>query len=201
MILRRNHVCDGVGVCACVAETCVYNGRMLPHLVTWFDVDVLGRLLVATLLGLAIGYEREKAGKIAGLRTHTLVALGSALFTVISVVLFVRMPSVNGVTGYDYHLVANIIVGIGFIGAGAIIRNGDHVSGTTTAASLWVVAAVGMASGFGFYKEALATTLLAYAVLAGLWSIEQKMHTSVHYVHEHPHEAAQVASDQRGAAS
>ena len=174
---------------------------MLAHLVTTFDLQVLGRLVAATLLGGVIGYEREKAGKIAGLRTHTLVSLGSALFTVISVLLYERLPSISGVTGYDYHIIANIIVGIGFIGAGAIMRNGDHVSGTTTAASLWVAAAIGMAAGLGLFKEAFATTLLVYAVLAGLWAIEQRIRSSVHYRRQHPHEAAQSASDQQGAAS
>lgn len=174
---------------------------MLTSLATPFDLHILARLLVATVLGGAIGYERERSGKIAGLRTHTLVALGSALFTAISILLFAELPSVNGVPGYDYHLVANIIVGIGFIGAGAIMRNGDRVSGTTTAASLWVVAAIGMASGFGFYKEATATTVLAYAVLTGLWALEQRMRKSVHYQHDHPKEAASARADEQSAAS
>jgi putative Mg2+ transporter-C (MgtC) family protein len=154
---------------------------LLSSVVTTFDLMVLSRLLIATLLGAAIGYERERSGKIAGLRTHTLVALGSCLFTVISILLFSRFPSVNGTVGYDYHLIANIIVGIGFIGAGAIMRTDKQVQGTTTAASLWVVAAIGMASGFGFYKEAVATTILAYVVLAGLWVLEKRMRRSVHY--------------------
>ncbi|HXK36858.1 MAG TPA: MgtC/SapB family protein [Candidatus Paceibacterota bacterium] len=166
-----------------------------------FDLTILFRLTVATLLGAVIGYEREKAGKIAGLRTHTLVALGSALFTAVSVLLFVDFPSINGTIGYDYHLVANIIVGIGFIGAGAILRNGDHVSGTTTAATLWVAAAIGIASGLGYYKEAIATTALAYVVLTALWSLEKRMHRSVHYAREHPMEANRAWSDEKEAGS
>jgi putative Mg2+ transporter-C (MgtC) family protein len=146
----------------------------------------LGRLLIAAVFGAVIGYERERAGKIAGLRTHTLVALGAALFTVASVLLYSKFPSINGVTGYDYHIVANIIVGIGFIGAGAILRNGERISGTTTAATLWVVAAIGMTAGFGFYKEALATTVLVYATLDIFWRMEKKMRKSPHYGHEHP---------------
>lgn len=178
-----------------------YTVRMLSNLVSHTEVVTLSRLLVATILGAVVGYERERSGKIAGLRTHTLVALGSALFTVISVLLFTRVPSVNGVQGYDYHLIANIIVGIGFIGAGAIMRKDDRVHGTTTAASLWIVAAVGMASGFGFYKEAVATTVLAYAVLTGLWLFEKRMHRSIHYRREHPQEAADAGSDEAAAAS
>jgi putative Mg2+ transporter-C (MgtC) family protein len=154
---------------------------ILSDIITTFDMMALSRLLAATFLGAVIGFERERSGKIAGLRTHTLVALGSCLFTIISILLFKEYPSVNGVGGYDYHLVANIIVGIGFIGAGAIMRTDKQVQGTTTAASLWVVAAIGMAAGFGFYKEAAATTILAYVVLAGLWWLEQRMVRSVHY--------------------
>lgn len=154
---------------------------IFPDLITTFDTMALSRLLAATFLGAVIGFERERSGKIAGLRTHTLVALGSCLFTVVSILLFKKYPSVNGVGGYDYHLVANIIVGIGFIGAGAIMRTDKQVQGTTTAASLWVVAAIGMAAGFGFYKEAAATTILAYSVLAGLWWLEQRMVKSIHY--------------------
>lgn len=159
---------------------------LIPTIVTSFDLTILVRLIASAVLGAVIGYERERSGKIAGLRTHTLVALGACLFTAISILLYANFPSINGVTGYDYHIVANIIVGIGFIGAGAIMRKEEHVSGTTTAASLWVVAAIGMASGFGFYKEAVATTVLAYAVLAGLWFLEQRMRRSPHYRHAHP---------------
>ena len=158
----------------------------IPTIVTSFDLTILIRLLASVGLGAVIGYERERSGKIAGLRTHTLVALGSCLFTAVSLLLYANVPSINGVTGYDYHIVANIIVGIGFIGAGAIMRKENHVSGTTTAASLWVVAAIGMASGFGFYKEAVATTVLAYAVLTGLWLLEKRMRTSRAYRREHP---------------
>ncbi len=148
--------------------------------------DLLIRLLIATFLGIVIGFERERSGKVAGLRTHALVALGSALFTAISILLFTKFPSVNGVAGYSDRIVSNIIVGIGFIGAGAILRHGEHVSGTTTAASLWVVAAIGMAAGFGFYTEALATTFLAYLVLAGLRLLERHIRRSPHYKEEHP---------------
>jgi putative Mg2+ transporter-C (MgtC) family protein len=168
----------------------------MSDLITPLDIIILTRLLVATILGGIIGYERERSGKVAGLRTHTLVALGSALFTVISVLLYMKFPGVNGVQGYDYHLVANIIVGIGFIGAGAIMRNGDRISGTTTAASLWVVAAVGVSAGLGFYKGAIATTILAYIVLAVLWDLERRIRKSVHYPHEHSRQAAEVKTDE-----
>lgn len=160
--------------------------EVLAAYISPFDLDVLVRLIVSVALGAAIGFERERSGKIAGLRTHTLVALGSCLFTAVSILLYKNVPSVNGVTGYDYHIVANIIVGIGFIGAGAIMRKENQVSGTTTAASLWVVSAIGMATGFGFYKEAIATTLLAYVVLTGLWSLEKRLRHSYAYRARYP---------------
>lgn len=174
---------------------------LLGDLVNISDTVMLTRLLGAVILGAVVGYEREKAGKIAGLRTHTLVALGSCLFTVMSLLLYSQVPSVNGVPGYDYHLVANIIVGIGFIGAGSIMRKDDKIHGTTTAASLWVVAAVGMAAGFGFYREAILTTGLAYGVLTGLYAWEKRLRSSVHYMMEHPQEAASVRADEKSAGS
>lgn len=137
------------------------------------DWSLLSRLLIAGLLGSIVGFERERSRKVAGLRTHALVSIGAALFTIISLEAFRLFPSVNGVQGYDYHLVANIVVGIGFIGAGTILRREDKVEGTTTAASLWVVSAIGIASGFGLFKEAIATTIIVYIVLSFLWIFEK----------------------------
>jgi putative Mg2+ transporter-C (MgtC) family protein len=147
-----------------------FSSAISPH--EWL---VLVRLFVATALGAFVGFERERSGKIAGLRTHALVSLGAALFTVVSLKLYETYPSLGGVQGFDYHIIANIIVGIGFIGAGTILRLDDRVIGTTTAASLWVVAAIGIASGMGFFREAVATTVLAYAVLALLWTFEKRI--------------------------
>jgi putative Mg2+ transporter-C (MgtC) family protein len=104
------------------------------------------RLLVAVLLGAIVGLERERSGKTAGLRTHALVS----------------------------RIVSNVLVGIGFVGGGAILKTGDHVLGITTAATLWVTGAIGVASGFGFYTEAMATTIIAYLTLTVFWYLEQK---------------------------
>src|SRR3989338_8862565 len=123
------------------------------------DWTMISRLLVAALLGGVVGFERERSGKVAGLRTHTLVSVGAALLSIISIKLFQIFPSVNGVVGYDYHLIANVVVGIGFIGAGTILRRENRIEGTTTAASLWAVAVVGIAAGLGLYQEAIATTV------------------------------------------
>ncbi len=147
------------------------------------EADVLSRLLVAAVLGGIIGFERERAHKAAGLRTHVLVSLGSALFTIISLLIYKTYPSLDGTTGFDYHIVANIIVGIGFIGGGAILRGNDgvHVSGTTTAASLWLIAAIGIAAGLGFSFAAVAATLIGYIVLTLLWYIEKRIAYRIGY--------------------
>jgi putative Mg2+ transporter-C (MgtC) family protein len=121
-------------------------------------LDIILRLLLATALGAGIGYQRERANKPAGLRTHILISLGAALFTVISIFGF------GG--GVDpSRVAAGVVTGIGFIGAGVILRGvrGEHVVGLTTAASIWAVAAIGMAAGVGMYL--IATIVAAIAVL------------------------------------
>jgi len=145
------------------------------------NTDLILRLLLAAGLGGAIGFERERAHKVAGLRTHALVALGAALLSLISIYLFETHPSVNGVVGFDYHIIANIVVGIGFIGGGAILRQGSRIIGTTTASTLWLVAAVGMAAGLGFVYGALAGAVIGYLVLTVLWQVEKRIIQRVPY--------------------
>ncbi len=117
------------------------------------------RLLLAMVLGGVIGWQRESADKPAGFRTHILVCVGAALFTLVSSVGFFG-------SGADPARVAsNIVVGIGFLGAGTIWRTGVTVQGLTTAASLWTVAAIGTAAGIGYYVGALFTTVIVVAVL------------------------------------
>lgn len=144
------------------------------------NLEILVRLLLASFFGGLIGLERERSHKVAGLRTHSLVALGSALLALISFFLYENFPSVNGVSGFDYHLIANVIVGIGFIGGGAILRNGHRVTGTTTAASLWAVAAIGLAIGVGFYSGAIFTVAIGYFLLTVVWKLEKKV-SPLHY--------------------
>ena len=153
----------------------------LTNLLSQLDFQSIDRLLVAALLGGIIGFERERSGKVAGLRTHILVTLGAALASVISIHLFEAYPSVNGVSGFDYHLIANIIVGIGFIGAGTILRRENKIEGTTTAASLWATATIGIAVGLGMYSEAIAATIIVYLVLAGLWLVEKYLTKEMRY--------------------
>ena len=145
------------------------------------DWSTINPLLIAALLGGIVGFERERSGKVAGLRTHSLVSLGAALLSITSVRMFVAYPSTSGGYGFDYHLIANIVVGIGFIGAGTIIRRENRIEGTTTAASLWVVAAIGIASGLRLYTEAITATVISYLILAGLWLIEKYFTREVRY--------------------
>jgi putative Mg2+ transporter-C (MgtC) family protein len=131
---------------------------------------VLLRLSVAAVLGGAIGMERELRERQAGLRTHLVVCVGSALFTLVSAYGF-REFLVNGgsvVRADPTRIAAQIVSGIGFLGAGAIIRQGLSVRGLTTAATLWLVAAIGMASGAGYYSAAIIATLGALVTLGPL---------------------------------
>jgi len=122
-------------------------------------IEAILRLLLATALGAGIGYQRERADKPAGIRTHCLIALGAALFTVASIFGFG-----NGVD--SSRVAAGVVAGIGFIGAGVIFRtSGDWVAGLTTAASIWVTAAIGLAAGAGMYLIAFLAALLAAGVL------------------------------------
>lgn len=131
------------------------------------------KVLVAAVLGAIIGLEREISRKVAGMRTHALVSLASALFTSISVDAFRQYI---GTIGYDpSRIISNIVVGIGFIGAGAIIKKENRVEGTTTAAGLWAVAAIGVTVGVGLFKEAIFVTLMVYLILQSLWVIEKKL--------------------------
>jgi putative Mg2+ transporter-C (MgtC) family protein len=138
-------------------------------------VDVFLRLSFACGLGALIGFEREIRDREAGIRTHLLVSLGSGLFTIVSAYGFHEFLVGGGavVRADPTRIAAQIVTGIGFLGAGAIIREGLSVRGLTTAATLWVVAAIGMACGAGYYWPAAATTLLT---LAALWPLRILAH-------------------------
>jgi putative Mg2+ transporter-C (MgtC) family protein len=122
--------------------------------------DLLLRLAVAALLGGAIGFERELRERGAGLRTHMLVSVGSALFTIVSAFGFHEFLARGAAGGRidPTRIAAQIVSGIGFLGAGAIIRHGFSIRGLTTAATLWLVAAIGMAAGAGYWSAALIAT-------------------------------------------
>lgn len=132
------------------------------------QLDLSVRLIVAAALGLAVGFEREIHGHPAGLRTHMLVASGSALFTVLSAYGFRDFAS-NPASPIDpTRIAAQIVSGIGFLGAGAILKDGIVIRGLTTAASLWATSAVGMAAGAGEYVIAAVAT---GTILVSLWPI------------------------------
>ena len=137
---------------------------MIPAL-SW--EEALLRLALAAVFGGAIGIEREFREREAGLRTHMLVSVGSALFTITSAYGFrdFLVHGTNVVRADPSRVAAQIVTGIGFLGAGAIIRQGLAVRGLTTAATLWVCAAIGLAAGTGYYSAALMTTLVVVFLL------------------------------------
>jgi putative Mg2+ transporter-C (MgtC) family protein len=138
---------------------------VVPPTIGW--PEVLLRLSVAAALGGAIGLERELRERQAGLRTHLVVCVGSALFTLVSAYGFTDW----GIRVDPTRIAAQIVTGIGFLGAGAIIRQGLSVRGLTTAATLWLVAAIGMATGAGYWDAALITTFGALLILGPLRTI------------------------------
>jgi putative Mg2+ transporter-C (MgtC) family protein len=131
-------------------------------------LDLTVRLLLAAGLGAAIGIERELRRKPAGLRTNILIAVGSALFTTVSI-------AQGGAGGTPDRIAASIVTGVGFLGAGAILHSGRSVHGMTTAATIWVNAAVGMAAGTGAYAMASAATAITLIVLAVLGPFETRL--------------------------
>lgn len=135
-----------------------------------FIYDILLPCILALIFGGLIGLQREKAERPAGLRTHALVCLGSTVFTLIS---YLGFSSLYGVD--PSRIAAGIVTGIGFIGAGVIFRQGPLVRGVTTAASIWVVASVGMALGTKLYYLALLVTVLGFITLSILKYIEDKV--------------------------
>jgi len=136
--------------------------------------DLIARLGIATLLGAVIGWERERLEHAAGLRTHALVSVGSALVMVVST--FGFPLAADGTQGSldPSRIAAQVVSGIGFLGAGVIIFRGNSVHGLTTAASLWAVSGVGLAAGGGLYGPAIVGTGFMFLVLSGLKPLERR---------------------------
>jgi putative Mg2+ transporter-C (MgtC) family protein len=136
-------------------------------------IDMLIKLSLAVLLGGVVGYEREHRSSPAGLRTHILVCIGAAI---VQITAFDFYLNHKGEFNTDpMRLGAQVISGIGFLGAGTIIKEGANIRGLTTAASLWAVACIGLTIGTGLYIEAVAATIFIYASLEGLKRIEKKI--------------------------
>lgn len=129
-----------------------------------FNEQLILRLVLAMILGALVGLEREMHDRPAGLRTHMLVCIGAALFAIISLSVGDADPA---------RIAAGVVTGIGFLGAGAIFRSKDHIKGLTTAADLWVVAAIGLAAGVGEYMLALIAALIVFLVLFGGRKLKQ----------------------------
>lgn len=149
------------------------------------NLELILRLILAVIFGGLIGLERELLKKTAGLKTFALVSLGSALFTIISILIFQAAFEITEINPIQLVAIpAAVVSGIGFIGAGLIIFHGSHVSGITTAAGLWVSAAVGMAVGFGFYKIAGFATFLTVIIFVLFWILEEKLIRKLNILNE-----------------
>jgi putative Mg2+ transporter-C (MgtC) family protein len=146
---------------------------MLARMVEIFRLDLMLQLGLATLLGGAIGLERELGGKPAGLRTNILICIGSVLYTHLSLAMLTGSTGAIPAGTDTTRVAAQIVTGVGFIGAGTILHARGAVVGLTSAATIWVVAAIGIALGSGYYLEGVGTTLAVLVVLAGLGRAEK----------------------------
>jgi putative Mg2+ transporter-C (MgtC) family protein len=143
--------------------------ELIPVAATPTSVEVVARLFVAGLLGALVGFEREYSEQPAGLRTHLLVSLGAALFTVAGAY------GVFGRPGDPTRVAAQVATGIGFIGAGVIFQHGLNVRGLTTAAAIWVTAAIGTAVGLGQWIPGVAAAVITVVALYGLKRFERRV--------------------------
>lgn len=138
------------------------------------SINSVYKLLLSLLLGCCVGLERKRKGQIAGLRTFALISMGATLAMILSI--YVPQEYLGLKNGDPGRIAAQVITGIGFLGAGAIIQSKGSVRGLTTAASIWIVATIGMAVGVGLYLISFFATMLIILVLAGLEGIEKRIH-------------------------
>lgn len=151
----------------------------MENIFDFTTLEMLIRLSIALILGVIIGLERVWAKKTAGMRTFALVSMGSALFVIISqqmVSYYIGFGDVN-----PLRMASQIITGIGFIGTGLIFSKDSKLMGLTTATSMWVVAGIGMAAGFGLYKLAVIATFLTLFIFIVLWFVESAVKKSKYY--------------------
>lgn len=137
------------------------------------NLELIARLVIAALLGGVIGIERERMSWAAGLRTHMLVCVGSTLIMIVSAYGFADVLR-SGVVLDPSRMAAQVVSGIGFLGAGAILARGEVIRGLTTAASVWAVAGIGLAVGGGLYTAAIAATIIILIILAGIKPLEKR---------------------------
>lgn len=163
-----------------------------------YEIIISLRLFLAALLGGLIGLERESLNKSAGLRTHILVCLGSCLIMITSVEIFETVG--HGRIGDPARIAAQVVSGIGFLGAGTIMRSGFGVKGLTTAASLWLVAAIGLAVGIGSYAASIICTMIVFIILVYMPRLEKRVKTVERYkkleivMHDKPGQIGLIAT-------
>jgi putative Mg2+ transporter-C (MgtC) family protein len=138
------------------------------------NTELLSRLVLAALLGSVIGFERERMNWAAGLRTHMLVCVGASLMMLVSAFGFADVLGTKNVVLDPSRVAAQVVSGIGFLGAGSILMRGEIVRGLTTAASLWSVAGIGLAVGGGMYTAAIGATVIIFIILAGVKPLERR---------------------------
>ncbi|MBU1036562.1 MgtC/SapB family protein [Patescibacteria group bacterium] len=141
------------------------------------EFDLIIRLILAVVFGGVVGWERQAERKPAGLRTHMLVSLGSALFTIIS---FAILEKFNQSVVDPTRIAAGIVTGVGFLGAGAILQSKGEIKGLTTAASIWIVAAIGMTCGFGSFLLAGVASIITVIILYLMDSLEDRIASRKH---------------------
>ncbi|MGU3359553.1 MgtC/SapB family protein [Methylobacterium sp. M6A4_1b] len=144
------------------------------------NVEIVWRLLLAAILSGLIGIERERLLWAAGMRTHMLVGVGACLIMIVSAFGFADVLGTQNVSLDPSRMAAQVVSGIGFLGAGTILLRGEVVKGLTTAASLWAVAAVGLAVGGGLYVAGIATTVILLVILVGMKPLQERYHDRMH---------------------
>ncbi|MCU0660644.1 MAG: MgtC/SapB family protein [Candidatus Pacebacteria bacterium] len=139
-------------------------------------IDIGLKLCAAVGFGMLIGLERFVVKKPAGMRTYALVSMGAALFVIISELVYVKYGITAGANGFDpLRLAAQVVLGVGFLGAGMIVLQDNRVTGLTTASGLWVAAAIGTAAGFGFFSLSAIATVLTLVIFMFFWGIEERI--------------------------
>ena len=146
---------------------------MIGYTFSSIELEVVVRLVVAAVLGACMGLERSLSGKHAGMRTYALVSLGSCLFTVAGLVASYQLTSFAGTN--PLQIAGSIVIGIGFIGSGLAVLRGENHAELTTASGIWLVAAVGMTAGFGYFAVALAATILGVLIFSLLLKVENRL--------------------------
>ncbi|MGQ0585026.1 MAG: MgtC/SapB family protein [Reyranella sp.] len=140
--------------------------------------EILIRLLLAAACGMAVGFDREMKNRPAGLRTHMLVCVAAATFTILTFEMFHRVTAADSSVSADpLRIIEAVVAGVAFLGAGTILRSGRNIEGITTGASLWLVGAIGIACGAGYYAIAIVIVILALLIVSVLLKLEHRINS------------------------